>query len=125
MARMPTDSTFHATSPIATDASSEELAYVALQSVGDDARPDAVGIVDTSPASSTYGRLVGRVEFPNGGNELHHVGWNACSSRHCACAPNAAGRRRYLIVPGGRSSRIHVRCQCVGAATGHDAMSSV
>ena len=108
MARMPTDSTFHATPPLATDASSEELAYVALQSVGDDGRPDAVGIVDTSPDSSTYGRLVGRVEFPNGGNELHHVGWNACSSRHCACAPNAAGRRRYLIVPGGRSSRIHV-----------------
>jgi len=108
MARMPLHAMFHAPTPPAIDAASEELAYVALQSAGGDDRPDALGVVDTNPASSTYGQLVGRVEFPTGGNELHHVGWNACGSRHCSCAPNARGERRYLIVPGVQSSRIHV-----------------
>ena len=108
MACMPTDPTLHATSPLATAAPSEELAYVALQSVSGDGRPDALGVIDTNPASSSYGHLVGRVEFPTGGNELHHVGWNACGSRHCSCAPNARPARRYLIVPGVHSSRIHV-----------------
>ena len=40
--------------------------------------------------------------MPNVGDELHHFGWNRCSS---AChGPD----RSHLIVPGFRSSRIHV-----------------
>ena len=40
--------------------------------------------------------------MPNVGDELHHYGWNRCSS---AChGPD----RSHLIVPGFRSSRIHV-----------------
>lgn len=40
------------------------------------------------------------------GDELHHFGWNACSSCLCPNAPHM--ERRYLVVPGLRSSRIHI-----------------
>ena len=46
--------------------------------------------------------------MPNAGDELHHFGWNACSSALCPYAPHPHIERRYLIVPGLRSSRIHV-----------------
>jgi len=46
--------------------------------------------------------------MPNAGDELHHFGWNACSSALCPYAPHPHVERRYLIVPGLRSSRIHV-----------------
>ena len=46
--------------------------------------------------------------MPNVGDELHHFGWNACSIGLCPWAPHPHVERRYLIVPGLRSSRIHV-----------------
>src|SRR5438046_9986894 len=46
--------------------------------------------------------------MPNTGDELHHFGWNACSSCLCPNAPHAHVERRYLVVPGLRSSRIHI-----------------
>jgi methanethiol oxidase len=46
--------------------------------------------------------------MPNAGDELHHFGWNACSSCLSPYAPHAHMERRYLIVPGLRSSRIHI-----------------
>ena len=42
--------------------------------------------------------------MPNVGDELHHFGWNACSS----CHGDESKSRRYLIVPGFGSSRIHI-----------------
>src|ERR1700740_2410516 len=42
------------------------------------------------------------------GYELHHFGWNACSSCLCPNAPHPHVERRYLVVPGLRSSRIHI-----------------
>jgi selenium-binding protein 1 len=48
------------------------------------------------------GRVISETPMPNVGDELHHFGWNRCSS---AChGPD----RSHLIVPGFRSSRIHV-----------------
>ena len=46
--------------------------------------------------------------MPEIGDELHHFGWNACSSALCPWAPHPHVERRYLLVPGLRSSRIHV-----------------
>ena len=46
--------------------------------------------------------------MPNAGDELHHFGWNACSSCLSPYAPHAHMERRYLVVPGIRSSRIHI-----------------
>jgi selenium-binding protein 1 len=84
------------------------LAYVALLASGNNGKKDALGVIDTDPTSRTYGRLINKLEFPHGGNELHHFGWNACSSHLCAYAPNPHMERRYLVVPGTHSSRIHV-----------------
>ena len=46
--------------------------------------------------------------MPNTGDELHHFGWNACSSCLCPNAPHPHVERRYLVVPGLRSSRIYI-----------------
>ncbi len=46
--------------------------------------------------------------MPNVGDELHYFGWNACSSALCPYAPHPHVERRYLVVPGLRSSRIHI-----------------
>ena len=83
----------------------EELAYVMGLYAGTDAEaPDFVAVVDVDPESDTYAEIVDRVEMPNRGDELHHFGWNACSS---SCHIGGL-ERRHLIVPGQRSSRIHI-----------------
>jgi selenium-binding protein 1 len=48
--------------------------------------------------------VIHRLEMPHPGDELHHFGWNACSS--CHGDPNR--KRRFLVLPGLRSSRIHI-----------------
>ena len=107
MARWTPDPTFYPTPAEAMRAPAEELAYVTLLGT-DGITRDAIGVVDTDPDSRAYGQLVGQVEFPDVGNELHHLGWNACSSHLCPWASNAHVERRYLIVPGIGSSRIHI-----------------
>jgi selenium-binding protein 1 len=41
---------------------------------------DAMTVIDCDPSSPEYGRVVGWSELPTAGDELHHFGWNACSS---------------------------------------------
>ena len=65
-------------------------------------------MVDVNPDSKSFGRLVGQVDMPNTGDELHHFGWNACSASLCPWAPHPHVERRYLVVPGINSSRIHI-----------------
>ena len=108
MARWTPDPSFYASPRHAMEAPPEKLAYVALLTPEQNGHTDALGVVDTDPASPAYGRLVGQVDFPQGGNELHHFGWNACSSHLCPYAPHAHVERRYLVVPGTSSTRIHV-----------------
>ncbi len=107
MSRWKPDPTFYASPKEATESPPEKLAYVAMLST-DEERPDAMGVVDLDPESSGYGRLVGRVDMPNVGDELHHFGWNACSSHLCPWAPHAHAERRYLVVPGIHSSNIYI-----------------
>jgi methanethiol oxidase len=107
---MPTwtpDPTFYPSPRMAMKAAPETLAYVASF---DPARktPDALAVVDVNPQSRTYSQIVGSTPMPNVGDELHHFGWNACSSCLCPNAPHAHVERRYLVVPGLRSSRIHI-----------------
>jgi methanethiol oxidase len=102
------DPTFYPSAKLAMQAPREELAYVALLDGAGGPRPDAIGVVDVDERSQTYGSLVGRVEMPHPGDELHHFGWNACSTALCPYAPHPHVERRYLIVPGIRSSRIHI-----------------
>src|SRR5215212_3563371 len=88
-------SSFHASPAEALQAPAEDLLYIACLSGGD--RPDFLAVVDAEE-----GRTVAELAMPNAGDELHHYGWNRCSS---AChGPD----RSHLIVPGFRSSRVHV-----------------
>lgn len=102
------DPTFYPSPKLASAAPPEKLAYVALLNPTHTSRPDAIGVVDVDPSSAAYGKLVGQVDMPNAGDELHHFGWNACSSCLCPYAPHPHIERRYLVVPGIRSSRIHI-----------------
>jgi selenium-binding protein 1 len=86
----------------------EQLAYVAMLNPTHTGRHDALAVVDVQSGSPTYSQIVGQVDMPNAGDELHHFGWNACSSCLCPYAPHPHMERRYLIVPGIRSSRIHI-----------------
>jgi selenium-binding protein 1 len=89
---------FHATPQEAAQAPPEELLYVACLHEGTGIEePDFLATLDAES-----GAVVHRTPMPNVGDELHHFGWNRCSS---AChGPD----RSHLIVPGFRSSRIHV-----------------
>ncbi len=71
-------------------------------------QPDGIAVVDVDPASATYAQIVGQVTMTHAGDELHHFGWNACSSCLCPNAPHPHMERRYLVVPGLRSSRIYI-----------------
>ena len=78
----------------AQNAPLEELLYVSCLREG---APDSLAVVDAGD-----GRVVHETPMPNVGDELHHFGWNRCSS---AChGPD----RSHLVVPGFRSSRIHI-----------------
>jgi methanethiol oxidase len=76
----------------------EEFLYLACLYEGTGVNaPDFLAVVDAEE-----GRIVHETPMPNVGDELHHFGWNRCSS---AChGPD----RSHLIVPGFRSSRLHV-----------------
>src|SRR5688572_16509436 len=102
------DPTFYPSARAAMEAPREELAYVALFTPGGDGRPDGLATVDLNPSSSTYGQVVHTLDMPVPGDELHHFGWNACSAHLCPYAPHPHTERRYLVVPGLRSSRIYI-----------------
>src|SRR5215204_6166697 len=81
----------------------EKLAYVlGLYGGTEVKKPDYLATIDLDPASKTYSQVVHRLSMPNIGDELHHFGWNACGSCEGRCD------RRYLVIPGVLSSRIHV-----------------
>jgi methanethiol oxidase len=82
----------------ARQAPPEEFLYVACprDGTGVDA-PGFLAVVDAET-----GRIVHETPMTGLGDELHHFGWNRCSS---AChGPD----RSHLIVPGFRSSRIYI-----------------
>ncbi len=101
------DPTFYPSPGLAAKAPPESLAYVVTINPSGKG-PDGLAVIDVDPASAGYGTTVGRLEMPNVGDELHHFGWNACSSALCPYAPHPHVERRYLIVPGLRSSRIYI-----------------
>jgi selenium-binding protein 1 len=90
--------TFYSSPEEARKAPPEELFYVACLHEGTGVeKPDFIAVLDAES-----GEIVHETPMPNVGDELHHYGWNRCSS---AChGPD----RSHLILPGFRSSRIHV-----------------
>jgi selenium-binding protein 1 len=101
------DPTFYRSPRDAAAAPAEKIAYLATFS-RPATSPDALAAVDVDPESPSYARVIGFTELPNTGDELHHFGWNACSSALCPTGDHKHGDRRYLIVPGLRSSNLYV-----------------
>ncbi|MFC7340182.1 selenium-binding protein SBP56-related protein [Saccharopolyspora griseoalba] len=103
-----TDPTFYRSPVEAIAAPPERLAYLVVFDRSG-ASPDALAVVDTDPESADHGRVVGWSELPTRGDELHHFGWNACSSAFAHAGHHTDGlQRRYLLLPGLRSSNVHV-----------------
>ena len=92
-----TPASFYASPGEARRAQPEEFLYLVCLHEGTGVRaPDFLAVVDAED-----GRIIHETPMPNIGDELHHFGWNRCSS---AChGPD----RSHLILPGFRSSRIH------------------
>ena len=107
MPRMTPDHSFYPSPKMAMAAAPEKLAYVAMLNP-DMTKSDAMAVVDLDPTSTSYGQVIHQVDMPGAGDELHHFGWNACSSCLCPYSPHPHMERRYLLVPGLRSSRIHI-----------------
>ncbi|MDN5916598.1 MAG: selenium-binding family protein [Pseudonocardia sp.] len=89
----------------AMKAEPEKVGYTIALYVGTGVEaPDYLATVDLDPESPTYSQVIHRLPMPNIGDELHHFGWNACSS----CHGDESKERRFLIAGGQRSSRIHI-----------------
>lgn len=89
----------------AMQAEREKLLYTVALYVGTGIeKPDYIATVDVDPGSPTYSQVVSRTEASTVGEELHHTGWNACSS----CHDDASKKRQYLIAPGVRTSNLNI-----------------
>jgi methanethiol oxidase len=66
--------------------------------------PDYLATIDVHPDSPNFGKIIHRLPMPNLGDELHHFGWTSCSS----CHGQPGKERRFLVVPGLASGRIHI-----------------
>jgi selenium-binding protein 1 len=92
----PRPASFYASPQEAMQAPPEEFLYVVLLRPGSD-RADSLAVVDAES-----GAVVQETALLEADDEVHHFGWNRCSS---AChGPD----RSHLIVPGFRSSRVYV-----------------
>jgi selenium-binding protein 1 len=95
----------YATPADAMKAPPETVAYVPAIYAGTDIdKPDYLATIDLDPKSKTYSQVISRLPMPNIGDELHHFGWNACSS----CHGEDGKHRRYIVLPGISSGRIHI-----------------
>ncbi|KAL3847711.1 hypothetical protein ACJMK2_018670 [Sinanodonta woodiana] len=69
-----------------------------------DVRSDYLATVDVDPSSPSYGKVIHRLHMPYKCDELHHTGWNACSS----CYGDSSKSRNRLIMPCINSDRIYI-----------------
>ncbi|UCD48725.1 MAG: hypothetical protein JSW27_14465 [Phycisphaerales bacterium] len=82
----------------------EVLGYVpAIYTATGRPLPDSLLTVDLDPGSKTYSQVIDRLPMPFLADELHHYGWNVCSS----CHGKPGKVRQYLVIPGLNSANIH------------------
>ena len=95
----------HASAAAAMKAPRERLLYtIAIYTGTGIQKPDHLCTIDADPDSPTYSKVIHRLGMPGIGDELHHMGRNACS----CCFGDSSMTRSHLLVPGVRSSNIHV-----------------
>ena len=74
MPLLKADPTFYPSPRLAIQAPKEKYAFVAALNANGGRKPDALVVVDVEAGSKTYGKIVGRLDLPNVGDELHHFG---------------------------------------------------
>ncbi len=111
MSRPTMDPTFYRTAADAAAAPREELAYVVAFDRAAE-KNDAMTVVDVNPSSQSYGKVVGWTDVPALGDELHHFGWNACSSALKHEGHDMAGLARRLPAGAGAALVEHLRPRC-------------
>ncbi|KAJ0178390.1 hypothetical protein K1T71_006213 [Dendrolimus kikuchii] len=79
----------------------EEILYVVCVQP-DKSKQDYLATVDVDPKSPTYSQVIHRTYTGTNGDELHHSGWNVCSS----CHDNPDLKRDLLIMPALNSSNV-------------------
>ena len=95
----------YASPEAAIKAEHEKVLYaIALYTGTGIEEPDYLATVDVDANSPTYSQIIHRLPMPYIGDELHHFGWNACSS----CHGDESKSRRFSVIPGQRSSRIYI-----------------
>lgn len=67
-------------------------------------KPDYLATIDVDEDSPSFGQVIARTHMPIVGDELHHMGWNACSS----CHSDSGMARKYLIIPGVRTTNFYI-----------------
>ena len=67
-------------------------------------KPDYLATINVDETSPDYSKVIHRTELGVSGDELHHMGWNACSS----CNNDGSMERKYLIIPGVRTSNFYI-----------------
>ena len=61
--------------------------------------------VDVNPKSDTYNQVISRAYIPQSEeDEIHHSGWNACSS----CHNDSSRQRNYLILPSVTTAKVFI-----------------
>ncbi|KAJ8713387.1 hypothetical protein PYW07_013757 [Mythimna separata] len=81
----------------------EELLYVVCVQP-DKTKQDYLATVDVDPKSPTYCQVIARTHTGSVGDELHHSGWNVCSS----CYDDPSLKRDLLILPALSSAKVFV-----------------
>ncbi|KAJ9579806.1 hypothetical protein L9F63_004552, partial [Diploptera punctata] len=84
----------------------EKIVYVpCIQPLAQEKKlPDYLATVDVDPNSPTYSKVIHRLKMPAIGDELHHSGWNVCSS----CHGDSSKKRDKLILPALGSDRVYI-----------------
>ncbi|XP_067001027.2 methanethiol oxidase [Anabrus simplex] len=67
-------------------------------------KPDYLVTVDVDPESADYCKVIHRLPMKAIGDELHHSGWNVCSS----CYDDKDKKRDKLVLPCMGSSRVYI-----------------
>ncbi|XP_054289903.1 methanethiol oxidase-like [Macrosteles quadrilineatus] len=81
----------------------EEILYI-LCVQPDTTKQDYLAVVDVNPASPTYCQVIHRTKMLHTGDEVHHFGWNSCSS----CFGDISKKRDKLVIPCLGSDRIYI-----------------
>ena len=83
----------------------EEILYVpAVYSGTNTHQPDYLATIDVNPNSKDYCKIIHRLSMKYNDDEIHHMGWNSCSS----CYSDSTKKRTFLILPTLKSGRIYI-----------------